>query len=224
MSSETPLPASPAEIATARPLPRGCAPQESCCWPAPLSRCARMLRCRSTSRPCRSLCSLSRCCCSACCCRRGWRPDAGRLSRRRRAGLPVFAPGPAGRPGLAHLFGPTGGLPAGLSLCRDAHRVRSIAAAGADLAPHCSAPPLGNVVILGIGALWLAFSPMHPHAVVLTQAVIPFLPGDALKVMAAAAPVSRRSGCVSRQRNSADSPHNVVFVERTSAFREHPAI
>ena len=43
----------------------------------------------------------------------------------------------------------------------------------------------GNVVILSIGALWLGIFTHASAGGVLTQAVVPFLPGDALKVVAA---------------------------------------
>jgi biotin transport system substrate-specific component len=45
----------------------------------------------------------------------------------------------------------------------------------------------GDLIILAIGALWLS---IYTHASLsgsLMQAVVPFLPGDALKVIAAAA-------------------------------------
>ena len=45
---------------------------------------------------------------------------------------------------------------------------------------------LGNLIILSTGALWLAMLTHASARVVLLQSVVPFLPGDALKVVAAA--------------------------------------
>lgn len=111
-------------------------------------------------------------------------------------GLPVFAPGAAGAPGLAHLFGPTAGYllayPFAALLISFLYR-RS---ARGFLSALVSAA-LGNLLILSIGALWLAMLTHASAPAVLTQAVVPFLPGDALKVVAAA---SLASGWV-RLRN-----------------------
>jgi biotin transport system substrate-specific component len=101
-------------------------------------------------------------------------------------GLPVFAPTPLGIGGLAHLFGPTGGyllaypLAAAITsfLWRRSHRGLFAAALSA---------AAGGLSILALGALWLAAFTHGPVQNVLTLAVVPFLPGDALKVVAAAA-------------------------------------
>jgi biotin transport system substrate-specific component len=45
----------------------------------------------------------------------------------------------------------------------------------------------GSLMILALGALWLVFISHTSVENVLTLAVIPFLPGDALKIVAAAA-------------------------------------
>jgi biotin transport system substrate-specific component len=101
-------------------------------------------------------------------------------------GLPVFAPSVLGANGLAHLFGPTGGyllaypLAAALAsfLWRRSHRGFLAAALSA---------AAGSLVILAIGAFWLLIFSHASAENVLTLAVIPFLPGDALKMVAAAA-------------------------------------
>jgi biotin transport system substrate-specific component len=101
-------------------------------------------------------------------------------------GLPVFAPGFGFGAGMAHLFGPTGGYllsyPAAAMLIsyiwRRSSRGFATAVAGA---------ALGNLVILTCGFLWIS---AYTHASAKTAfalAVLPFLPGDALKVVAAAA-------------------------------------
>jgi biotin transport system substrate-specific component len=101
-------------------------------------------------------------------------------------GLPVFTPGPLSAPGLAHLFGPTGGYllayPVAALIISVLWR-RSRRSFPAALASATA----GNLLILAGGALWLAI-PTHASAqLVLTQSVLPFLPGDALKIAAAAA-------------------------------------
>jgi biotin transport system substrate-specific component len=100
-------------------------------------------------------------------------------------GLPVFAPTPA-LPGLAHLLGPTGGylmsypLVAPLtSLCW-----RRI---GRGIAGAAFSAAAGTVVILACGALWLNALTHHGVTAVFATAVLPFIPGELLKIAAAAA-------------------------------------
>jgi biotin transport system substrate-specific component len=99
-------------------------------------------------------------------------------------GLPVFSPRPV-MPGLAHLFGPTGGYLLAYPLAamlisflwRSRHRtfVAAVLSAAA-----------GNALVLLGGAAWLSVLTHAPAQAVLTQSILPFLPGDALKVIAAA--------------------------------------
>ena len=100
------------------------------------------------------------------------------------AGLPVFTPHGLG--GLAQLLGPTAGYlfsypivaPLVSVLWRSGNRTfsRGLAIAAA-----------GSIVTLALGAAWLAFATHASIAATLNAAVLPFLPGDALKVSAAAA-------------------------------------
>jgi biotin transport system substrate-specific component len=100
------------------------------------------------------------------------------------AGLPVFAPGPAA-PGLAHLFGPTGGyllaypLAAALISYLWRRTGRGFTAALASAAA-------GDVAILAGGALWLALLTHASLFHTVQLAVLPFLPGEVLKIAAAA--------------------------------------
>jgi biotin transport system substrate-specific component len=101
------------------------------------------------------------------------------------AGLPVFAPAAGASAGLAHLLGPTGGYlmayPAAAALISWLWR-RSGRSFGSALASAAA----GDLAILACGALWLAALP-HPGARLVTvTAMLPFLPGDALKAAAAA--------------------------------------
>ena len=101
-------------------------------------------------------------------------------------GLPVFAPSPVLSSGLAHLFGPTGGYllayPFAAILISILWRRtrRGFAAALVSAAA-------GNLAILACGALWLAILTHASAQSALTLAVLPFLPGDARKIAAAAA-------------------------------------
>ncbi|UWZ83992.1 biotin transporter BioY [Occallatibacter riparius] len=101
------------------------------------------------------------------------------------AGLPVFAPGVAGAAGFAHLFGPTGGYLLSYPLAAFAVAAlwrMSVRSFGWALI----SATVGNVIILGVGALWLGIFTHASAGAVFTQAVMPFLPGDALKVATAA--------------------------------------
>ena len=120
-------------------------------------------------------------------------------------GLPVFSPGPASAPGLAHLFGPTGGYllayPVAAMLISFLFRRsrRSFFSA-------VSTAAAGDLIILSGGALWLAALTHASLPLVLTQSFLPFLPGDALKVVAAAALAIGWQRL--RHRNSPSSPAN----------------
>ena len=101
-------------------------------------------------------------------------------------GLPVFAPSVLGAGGLTHLFGPTGGylLAYPLAAASASFLWRATTQRGF-LAAALSAGA-GSLAILAIGALWIAIFSHAPVSNILTVAVIPFLPGDALKIVAAA--------------------------------------
>jgi biotin transport system substrate-specific component len=100
-------------------------------------------------------------------------------------GLPVFATTVAGTAGMTHLLGPTGGyllaypVAAGLTslLWRRSGRGFSTALASA---------ALGDLLILTCGAIWLAAGTHVSAASTITSSLLAFIPGDALKVVAAA--------------------------------------
>jgi len=99
------------------------------------------------------------------------------------AGLPVFTPHGLG--GMAQLLGPTGGYLLSYPLVAPAISVawrrggrsfsRGLVVAGA-----------GSLGTLALGALWLGVLTHAAPATILNHAVLPFLPGDALKICAAA--------------------------------------
>ncbi len=104
-------------------------------------------------------------------------------------GLPVFAPTPIPIGGIAHLLGPTGGyllcypLAAALISFLWRRTRRGFAAALLSAAA-------GDLAILLCGALWISVLTHAPAHSAFALAVIPFLPGDALKIIAAAALVT----------------------------------
>jgi biotin transport system substrate-specific component len=113
-------------------------------------------------------------------------------------GLPVFSPhGPGG---LAQLLGPSGGYllaypfaaPLAGWLFRRGNR-GFLAAIGA--------ASLASVLILAVGAGWLGFLTHAKLSVVFFQSVAPFLPGDAVKLLAAA-------GCASLLGSFGDATRN----------------
>jgi biotin transport system substrate-specific component len=100
-------------------------------------------------------------------------------------GLPVFTPGPLASSGLAHLLGPTGGYllayPFAAALISFVWR-----RTGRGFTAAAISAGAGNGVILISGALWLGVVAHLSIKTAVTLAVVPFLPGDALKVVAAA--------------------------------------
>jgi biotin transport system substrate-specific component len=120
-------------------------------------------------------------------------------------GLPVFAPNSA-TAGLAHLFGPTGGYllayPAAALLISFLWR-----RTGRGFSAALVSTALGNLFILVCGASWLAALTHASARTALTLAVFPFLPGDALKVAAAAA---LAFGAARMRRHAMESHRNDV--------------
>jgi biotin transport system substrate-specific component len=103
------------------------------------------------------------------------------------AGLPVFSP--QGPGGIAQLLGPTGGFL--LSYPLAAAAAGSIVRAVRIYRPQFHAAVLAafaaDLVIFAIGAAWLAVLLHLTPAAAWTLAVAPFLPGEILKITAAAA-------------------------------------
>lgn len=108
------------------------------------------------------------------------------------SGLPVFSP--AGPGGIVQLLGPDGGYLMAYPLAAAAsgwlyRRVRQsniFSNFGAAIASAF----IGDVLIFACGAAWLASITHFTLTQLATVAVLPFLPGDALKIVAAAAMVT----------------------------------
>jgi biotin transport system substrate-specific component len=101
------------------------------------------------------------------------------------AGLPVFTPhGPGG---MLQLFGPTGGYLLSYPFVAALTSLLARRIGRASFSGYALSAAAGSVLVLAMGAYWLAVVTHQPMGRVLTMAVWPFLPGDALKIFAAAA-------------------------------------
>jgi biotin transport system substrate-specific component len=111
------------------------------------------------------------------------------------AGLPVFA---GGATGAHHLFGPTGGYLISYPLA--AGVVGFLAERGWDRKPlnTISAMAIGNLIIYALGVGWVAFF-VHGLRMAVVQGMLPFLPGDAIKIALAAALMPAAWGIVGRR-------------------------
>jgi len=100
-------------------------------------------------------------------------------------GLPVFSPLPVIAGGMAHLVGPTGGYllsyPAAAALISSLWRYTRRNFTGA-----LGSAAAGNLLILACGSAWLVLVTHAPIATILWLGVLPFLPGEGLKIAAAA--------------------------------------
>ena len=101
-------------------------------------------------------------------------------------GLPVFAPSMPATLGLAHLLGPTGGYlmayPPAAALASWLYR-----RTGRRFASGLLSASAALALVFACGAAWLAVWTHGSIQTVLTQAVVPFLPGAGLNIAAAAA-------------------------------------
>lgn len=113
------------------------------------------------------------------------------------AGLPVFAPGFALGAGIAHLLGPTGGYLMSYPLAAAAVSwLRKRIAHG--FAGAALSAAAGDAMILLSGFVWLAVWTHAPAGSAFALAVLPFLPGEALKVVGAAGIVNGLD-CIKRR-------------------------
>ena len=99
------------------------------------------------------------------------------------AGLPVFSPNPVG--GMLHILGPTGGYlmayPAAAALTGLLRRRM-----GVGFGISMAAAAAGSLLILLAGAAWFSVLTHQDPGTVLALTVVPFLPGDILKLIASA--------------------------------------
>jgi biotin transport system substrate-specific component len=119
------------------------------------------------------------------------------------AGLPVFSP--QGLPGIAHLLGPTGGYllsyPFAAALAGYLYRKAPRTFSRGAVAAGCA-----SILILVCGAAWLQLQTHMDIRLILAQAVDPFLPGDILKVVAAAGAAKAVGAITERAAKKGASP------------------
>jgi biotin transport system substrate-specific component len=102
-------------------------------------------------------------------------------------GLPVFSPhGPGG---IVQLLGPTGGYLLSYPFAAATASLLYRRLRGSFLAA-LAASGLASLLILAAGATWLGLLSHLKFSLVFAQSVAPFLPGDAVKILAATACVS----------------------------------
>ena len=95
-------------------------------------------------------------------------------------GLPLFA---GGSGGLAHLVGPTGGYLVGFL---PAVAVTAMIARD-NLFLRAAAALAGTLIVYGVGVPWLALRLAVGAVEAISLGLLPFLPGDAVKIVAATA-------------------------------------
>lgn len=100
------------------------------------------------------------------------------------AGLPVFTP--QGPGGMLQLVGPTGGYLMSYPFVAAMVSFIYRRLRGKRLAAGLVAAATGDVLILVSGTAWMAVVTQQHFSSLLSLSVVPFLPGDALKVCAAA--------------------------------------
>ena len=100
-------------------------------------------------------------------------------------GLPFFAPG--GAPGILRFFGPTGGYL--MAFPAAAFVTGAFAEYGWDkrYPTAVAAMAIGSSIILVVGMSWYALLTNTPLVAAFKLAVLPFLPGDVIKIALAAA-------------------------------------
>ena len=101
-------------------------------------------------------------------------------------GLPVFSPQYPG--GVAHLLGPTAGylLSYPIAAAAAGFVVRSIRSERFQLPAAILGGLAASVFIFAMGAAWIAYLPHSSAIVAWRMGVVPFLPGEVLKIAAAA--------------------------------------
>jgi biotin transport system substrate-specific component len=101
------------------------------------------------------------------------------------SGLPVFTPhGPAG---LLHLLGPSGGYLLSYPFVAALVSVLARRIRPASFTTYALSAAAASMFLYVCGTAWLASITHLPLANAIKMTVLPFLPGDALKVVAAAA-------------------------------------
>jgi len=103
-------------------------------------------------------------------------------------GFPVFAPSTVGLTGMAQLMGPTGGylLSYPLAAACAGYVALKLSKAMPRIGANITAGICATAVTLSMGASWLSVATHASVSHVAMMAVLPFLPGEAVKIVAAA--------------------------------------
>jgi biotin transport system substrate-specific component len=108
-------------------------------------------------------------------------------------GIPVFA---GGKAGLGVIFGPTGGYLLGFIIAAFVIGVVNKIKKGAGIFWHIFSMLIGMLIIYFLGSLQLSFVAKMNFHKALAVGVLPFIPGDIIKVLLAAIISSRLKGRV----------------------------
>ena len=108
-------------------------------------------------------------------------------------GMPVFA---GGKAGLGVLFGPTGGYLLGFIIAAFVVGTVNKIKKNAGTLWNIFSMTIGMLIIYTLGSLQLALVAKMSFTKALTVGVLPFLPGDVIKILLAAAVCSRLKGRV----------------------------
>ena len=108
-------------------------------------------------------------------------------------GMPVFA---GGKAGLGVLFGPTGGYLLGFIIAAFVVGTVNKIKKNAGTLWNIFSMTIGMLIIYMLGSLQLALVAKMSFTKALTVGVLPFLPGDVIKILLAAAVCSRLKGRV----------------------------
>ena len=116
------------------------------------------------------------------------------------SGLPVFTP--TGPGGMLQLFGPTGGYLLSYPVVAPLVSAWWRNGSSKSFARGLIVAGVGSLITLAMGAVWLGVLTHAAPLIVLNHAVLPFLPGDVLKVCAAAGIAVGASRLQTRNRAS----------------------
>jgi biotin transport system substrate-specific component len=108
-------------------------------------------------------------------------------------GMPVFA---GGKAGLGVLFGPTGGYLLGFIIAAFAIGLVNRIKKEAGIFWHIFSMFIGMLIIYLLGSLQLSFMAKMDFSKALAVGVLPFIPGDIIKIILAAIICSRLKGRV----------------------------
>jgi biotin transport system substrate-specific component len=126
------------------------------------------------------------------------------------AGLPVFS---GFRGGIGALTGITGGYLAGYALC--ALLTGLLCRGSRSLPALCLGMVPGTLLCYALGTTWLTVAAKMPYAAALSAGTLPFLPGDAVKILLAAY-LTQKLRSVPAVRTALNAPESGNQAEQKS--------